>query len=104
LAELLNLIAGGTISGKIAKDVFEEMLTGGKSAKAIVAEKGLTQVSDTSIIEKAVDEVIAANPKEVERYRNGEEKVFGFLVGQVMKATRGKANPKVANEVLKRKL
>jgi aspartyl-tRNA(Asn)/glutamyl-tRNA(Gln) amidotransferase subunit B len=104
LAELLNLLAGGTISGKIAKDVFEEMLATGKSAKAIVAEKGLTQVSDTSIIEKAVDEVIAANPKEVERYRNGEEKVFGFLVGQVMKATRGKANPKVANEILKKRL
>ncbi len=104
LAELLNLIAGGTISGKIAKDVFEEMLAGDKSAKAIVAEKGLTQVSDTSIIEKAVDEVIASNPKEVERYRNGEEKVFGFLVGQVMKATRGKANPKVANEILKKRL
>jgi aspartyl-tRNA(Asn)/glutamyl-tRNA(Gln) amidotransferase subunit B len=104
LAELLNLIAGGTISGKIAKDVFEEMLVTGKSAQAIVVEKGLTQVSDTGIIEKAIDEVIAANPKEVERYRNGEEKVFGFLIGQVMKATRGKANPKVANEVLKRKL
>jgi aspartyl-tRNA(Asn)/glutamyl-tRNA(Gln) amidotransferase subunit B len=80
------------------------MLASGKSAKAIVAEKGLTQVSDTGIIEKAVDEVIAANPKEVERYRNGEEKVFGFLVGQVMKATRGKANPKVANEILRKKL
>ncbi|MGH7451772.1 MAG: Asp-tRNA(Asn)/Glu-tRNA(Gln) amidotransferase subunit GatB, partial [bacterium] len=104
LAELLNLIAGDTISGKIAKDVFEEMLATGKSAKAIVAEKGLIQVSDTSIIEKAVDEVIAANPKEVERYRNGEEKLFGFLVGQVMKATRGKANPKVANEILKKRL
>jgi aspartyl-tRNA(Asn)/glutamyl-tRNA(Gln) amidotransferase subunit B len=104
LAELLNLIATGTISGKIAKEVFDEMLAGGKSAKAIVAEKGLTQVSDTSIIEKAVDEVLAANLKEVGRYRNGDEKVFGFLVGQVMKATRGKANPKVANEVLKRKL
>jgi len=104
LADLLNLIAGGTISGKIAKEVFEEMLVGGKSAKTIVNEKGLLQVSDTSIIEKAVDEVIAANLKEVERYRNGDEKVFGFFVGQVMKATRGKANPKVANEVLKKKL
>jgi aspartyl-tRNA(Asn)/glutamyl-tRNA(Gln) amidotransferase subunit B len=104
LAELLNLIAGGTISGKIAKDVFEEMLASGKSAKAIVDEKGLLQVSDTNIIAKAVDEVIAANPKEVERYRKGEEKVFGFLVGQLMKATRGKANPKVANEILKKRL
>jgi len=103
-AELLNLIADATISTKIAKEVFEEMLASGKSAKAIVAEKGLVQVSDTSVIEKAVDEIIAANPKEVERYRSGEEKVFGFLVGQLMKATRGKANPKVANEVLKKKL
>ncbi|MCI0690988.1 Asp-tRNA(Asn)/Glu-tRNA(Gln) amidotransferase subunit GatB [candidate division KSB1 bacterium] len=104
LAELLNLIAGSTISGKIAKDVFEEMLAGGKSAKVIVDEKGLLQVSDTSMIAKAVGEVIAANPKEVERYRNGEEKLFGFLVGQVMKATRGKANPKLANEILKKAL
>jgi len=103
-AELLNLIADGTISTKIAKDVFEEMLASGKSAKVIVAEKGLVQVSDTSVIEKAVDEIIAAHPKEVERYRSGEEKVFGFLVGQLMKAMRGKANPKMANEVLKKKL
>jgi len=103
-AELLNLIAGGTISAKIAKEIFEEMLASSKSAKAIVAEKGLVQVSDTSVIEKAVDEIIAAHPKEVERYRNGEEKVFGFLVGQLMKAMRGKANPKVANEILKKKL
>ncbi len=80
------------------------MIATGKSLKAIVAEKGLTQISDTSIIEKALDEVIAANPNEVERYRNGEEKVFGFLVGQVMKATRGKANPKVANEILRKRL
>jgi len=103
-AELLNLIADTTISTKIAKDVFEEMLATGKSAKAIVAEKGLVQVSDTSVIEKAVDEIIAAHPKEVERYRSGEEKVFGFLVGQLMKATKGRVNPKVANEVLKKKL
>ena len=104
LAELLNLIADGTITNKIAKEVFEEMLAANKSAKIIVAEKGLVQVSDTSIIEKAADEVLATNPKEVERYRSGEEKVFGFLVGQLMKATRGKANPKVANAILKKKL
>ncbi|MDZ7361409.1 MAG: Asp-tRNA(Asn)/Glu-tRNA(Gln) amidotransferase subunit GatB [candidate division KSB1 bacterium] len=104
LAELLNLIANNTISGKIAKEVFDAMLASGKSAKTIVAEKGLVQVSDASIIEKAVDEIIAAHPKEVERYRSGEEKVFGFLVGQLMKAMRGKANPKVANEILKKKL
>jgi aspartyl-tRNA(Asn)/glutamyl-tRNA(Gln) amidotransferase subunit B len=103
-AELLNLIGDATISGKIAKEVFEDMLASGKSAKTIVAEKGLVQVSDTSVIEKAADEIIAAYPKEVERYRSGEEKVFGFLVGQLMKAMRGKANPKVANEVLGKKL
>jgi aspartyl-tRNA(Asn)/glutamyl-tRNA(Gln) amidotransferase subunit B len=103
-AELLNLINDATISGKIAKEVFEDMLASGKSAKAIVAEKGLVQVSDTSVIEQAADEIIAANPKEVERYRSGEEKVFGFLVGQLMKVMRGKANPKVANEVLKKRL
>lgn len=103
-AELLNLLADGIINAKIAKDVFEAMLTSGKAAKAIVAEKGLVQVSDTSVIEKAVAEIIAAHPQEVERYRNGEEKVFGFLVGQLMKATKGKANPKVVNEVLRKKL
>jgi aspartyl-tRNA(Asn)/glutamyl-tRNA(Gln) amidotransferase subunit B len=103
-AELLNLIADGTISAKVAKEVFEEMLTSNKSAKAMVAEKGLVQVSDTSVIEKAVEEIIAAHPQEVERFRNGEEKVFGFLVGQLMKATKGKANPKVANEVLRKRL
>ncbi|MCG3118619.1 MAG: Aspartyl/glutamyl-tRNA(Asn/Gln) amidotransferase subunit B [bacterium] len=103
-AELLNLMAAGTISAKIAKEIFEAMLTGGKSAKTIVAEKGLVQVSDTGVIEKAVDAIIAAHPQEVARYRNGEEKVFGFLVGQLMKATQGKANPKVANEVLRSKL
>jgi aspartyl-tRNA(Asn)/glutamyl-tRNA(Gln) amidotransferase subunit B len=104
LAELLDLIVNNTISGKIAKEVFDDMLASGKSAKTIVAEKGLVQVSDTSIIEKAVDEIIAAHPKEAERYRSGEEKVFGFFVGQLMKATRGKANPKMANEILKKKL
>lgn len=103
-AELLNLIFDATISGKIAKEVFEAMLASGKSAKIIVAEKGLVQVSDTSVIEKAADEIIAAHPQEVERYRGGDEKVFGFLVGQLMKAMRGKANPKVANEVLKKRL
>jgi aspartyl-tRNA(Asn)/glutamyl-tRNA(Gln) amidotransferase subunit B len=103
-AELLDLIANGAISAKTAKEVFEEMLAGNKSAQTIVAEKSLLQVSDAGILEKAVDEMIATHPKEVERYRNGEEKVFGFLVGQLMKAMRGKANPKVANEILKKKL
>ncbi len=104
LAEMLNLISSGTISGKIAKEVFEEMAQTGKSAKTIVSEKGLIQVSDTVVIEKAVDELLAAHPKEVGRYRGGEEKLFGFFVGQLMKAMKGKANPQMANEVLKRKL
>jgi aspartyl-tRNA(Asn)/glutamyl-tRNA(Gln) amidotransferase subunit B len=104
LAELLNLITDGTISVKIAKEVFDEMAATGSSAKTIVEQKGLVQVSDTSTIEKSIDEVLAANPKEVERYRNGEERLFGFLVGQVMKATRGKANPKMVNEVLRERL
>ncbi|MDZ7290083.1 MAG: Asp-tRNA(Asn)/Glu-tRNA(Gln) amidotransferase subunit GatB [candidate division KSB1 bacterium] len=104
LAELLNLITEGTISSKTAKEVFDEMVAAGRSAKDIVTEKGLVQVSDIGVIEKAVDEVIAANPKEVERYRNGEEKLFGFLVGQVMKHTRGKANPKMVNEILQKRL
>jgi len=104
LAELLNLILTGTISGKIAKEVFEEMAQTNKSAKAVVSEKGLVQVSDSSVIEKAVDELLASHQKEVERYRGGGEKLFGFFVGQLMKAMKGKANPQMANEVLKKKL
>ncbi len=104
LARLLQLIDDGTISGKIAKGVFEEMYQTGKKADAIVREKGLLQVTDTSEIEKAVDGVLAANSKEVDAYRKGKEKVFGFFVGQVMKATQGKANPQLVNELLKKKL
>ncbi len=104
LAEIIQLLEQGAISAKTAKEVFEEMLVSGKSAQAIVGEKGLQQVSDTAEIEKTVAEILAAHPKEVERYRAGEAKVFGFLVGQLMKAMRGKANPKVANEILKQKL
>ncbi len=104
LAELLQLLEQGAISAKTAKEVFDEMLVSGKPAQAIVGEKGLQQVSDTAAIEKAVAEIIAAHSQEVERYRAGEAKVFGFLVGQLMKAMRGKANPKVANEILKHKL
>ena len=104
LAELLQLLEQGAISAKTAKEVFEEMLASGKPAKAIVGDKGLQQVSDTAAIEKAVAEILAAHPQEVERYRAGETKVFGFLVGQLMKAMRGKANPKIANEALRKKL
>jgi aspartyl-tRNA(Asn)/glutamyl-tRNA(Gln) amidotransferase subunit B len=104
LVGMLNLIDDGTISGKIAKSVFEEMYRTGKNAADVVKEKGLTQISDTSEIEKAVDEVIAKSPKEVERFKGGDEKLLGFFVGQIMKATKGKANPQVVNELLRKKL
>ncbi|MCP4747573.1 MAG: Asp-tRNA(Asn)/Glu-tRNA(Gln) amidotransferase subunit GatB [Desulfobacteraceae bacterium] len=104
LAQLLKLLDEGAISGKIAKTVFEEMSSTGKPPKQIVEEKGLVQVSDTSIIEKEIDAVIAANPNEVERYKDGQKKLIGFFVGQVMRATKGKANPKMVNELLMKKL
>jgi aspartyl-tRNA(Asn)/glutamyl-tRNA(Gln) amidotransferase subunit B len=104
LVEMLNLIEKGTISGKIAKTVFEEMYKTGKDAEVIVKEKGLVQISDAGEIEKVVDDVVAKNPKEVERYKAGEEKLIGFFVGQVMKLTKGKANPQMVNELLKKKL
>jgi aspartyl-tRNA(Asn)/glutamyl-tRNA(Gln) amidotransferase subunit B len=104
LGELVRLIADGTISGKMAKTVFDEMYQTGKAPRLIVEERGLVQLSDARVIEEAVDAVLAANPSEVERYRNGEEKLMAFFVGQVMKATRGKANPGVVNVVLKQRL
>jgi len=104
LAGLLNLIDDGTISGKIAKSVFEEMYRTGRNAEDIIKEKGLIQISDSGAIEKAIDEVIARNPKEAERFRAGDEKLISFFVGQVMKSTRGKANPQMVNEILKKKL
>ncbi len=104
LADMLKLIDKGTISGKIAKAVFEEMYRSGRNAEEIVREKGLVQISDESAIEKLVDEVIAGHPKEAERFRSGDEKLLGFFVGQVMKATKGKANPQMLNELLKKKL
>ena len=104
LRELLDLIDNGTINRNIAKTVFEEMFSTGKSAGEIVKEKGLEQVTDTGAIEAAVDAVIAANPKEVERFKGGEEKLISFFVGQVMRETKGKANPAVVNEMLKGKL
>jgi aspartyl-tRNA(Asn)/glutamyl-tRNA(Gln) amidotransferase subunit B len=104
LAALVRLIDAGTISGKIAKTVFEEMLATGADPAAIVAEKGLTQVSDEAPILAAIDEVLAANVDKVAEYRGGREKLMGFFVGQVMKATQGKANPGKVNELLKRRL
>ena len=104
LAELLKLIAEGTISGKIAKSVFEEMYRSGKRAEEIVLAEGWVQVSDAAELEKIVEQVLVTNSKEVEAYRKGKEKLFGFFVGQVMKATQGKANPQMVNEILKKKL
>ena len=104
LAGLLRRIIDNTISGKIAKDVFEAMWTEGGEADAIIAAKGLTQITDSGAIDSAIDAVIAANPKQLADYRGGKDKLFGFFVGQVMKATQGKANPAQLNELLKAKL
>jgi aspartyl-tRNA(Asn)/glutamyl-tRNA(Gln) amidotransferase subunit B len=101
---MLSLIEKGTISGKIAKTVFTEMYKTGRDPESIVKEKGLLQISDESAIEKAVDEIIAKYPAEAERFRAGEEKLLGFFVGQVMKATKGKANPQMLNDLMKKKL
>lgn len=104
LAEMLALIEQGTISGKIAKTVFEEMFATGKEALVIIKEKGLTQISDEGELARLVEDVLAANPGVVDDYRNGKEKAFVFLVGQVMKATRGKANPEIVNKLIKKKI
>jgi aspartyl-tRNA(Asn)/glutamyl-tRNA(Gln) amidotransferase subunit B len=104
LAQLVQLIDQGRISGKIAKTLFEEMLKCDQAPLQIVAEKGLEQVSDSASIESTVDHVLAANAKQVEQYKSGNEKVYGFLVGQIMKATAGKANPQKVNEILRSKL
>jgi aspartyl-tRNA(Asn)/glutamyl-tRNA(Gln) amidotransferase subunit B len=104
LTALLKLIEAGTISGKIAKTVFDEMWATGQEPARIVEEQGLVQVSDTGAIEQLVDQILAANDAQVAQYRGGNEKVFGFFVGQVMKASKGKANPALVNELLKSKL
>jgi aspartyl-tRNA(Asn)/glutamyl-tRNA(Gln) amidotransferase subunit B len=104
LAALLKRLVDGTISGKLAKDVFEAMWAEGKDADTIIEAKGLRQITDTGAIEKAIAEVMAANPRQLADYRAGKEKLFGFFVGQVMKATAGKANPAQVNELLKRML
>jgi aspartyl-tRNA(Asn)/glutamyl-tRNA(Gln) amidotransferase subunit B len=104
LGGLLDLIADGTINGRIAKDVFEDMVETGADAAAIVEKKGLRQVTDTSAIEAAVDAVLAAQADKLAEYRAGKDKLFGFFVGQVMKAMAGKGNPALVNDVLKKKL
>ncbi len=104
LAGLLKLVDGGSISAKIAKTVFDEMAASGKPPAAIVAEKGLSQINDTGAIEAVVQDVLERNPEEVAAYRGGKTKLMGFFVGEVMKATRGQANPKTVNELLRQKL
>lgn len=104
LAGLIALISDNTISGRIAKDVFAEMVATGKDAGKIVEEKGLKQVTDMGAIEKIVDEVLAANPAQIADYKAGKDKMFGFFVGQIMKKSGGKANPGIVNDLLKAKL
>jgi len=104
LSALLDLMADATISGRIAKDVFDEMFETGKAPQEIVKDKGLEQITDSAEIEAAIDAIIAANPDQVEDFRGGNEKAIGWFVGQVMKATGGKANPKLVNELLRKKL
>jgi aspartyl-tRNA(Asn)/glutamyl-tRNA(Gln) amidotransferase subunit B len=104
ITELLNFVEDGTITGKMAKDVFAAMVDTKKTAKQVIDEKGLKQVSDSVELEKVVDKVINDNPAEVEKYRAGKKNVIGFFVGQIMKDTKGQANPKMVNEILTKKL
>ncbi|MDO8721715.1 MAG: Asp-tRNA(Asn)/Glu-tRNA(Gln) amidotransferase GatCAB subunit B, partial [Syntrophales bacterium] len=97
-------IEAGTISGKMGKEVIEEMYRTGKSPRAIIEEKGMVQITDEGELTKIIARVVEANPIQLEQYRGGKEKVFGFFVGQVMKATQGKANPQLINDLLKRRL
>jgi aspartyl-tRNA(Asn)/glutamyl-tRNA(Gln) amidotransferase subunit B len=102
LAEMIRLIQDGTISGKMAKDLVEAMYQSGKPPQAIIAEKGLVQITDGEALSRTIGEIVAANPAQVEQFRAGKEKVFGFFVGQTMKATQGKANPQLVNDLLKK--
>jgi aspartyl-tRNA(Asn)/glutamyl-tRNA(Gln) amidotransferase subunit B len=104
LAELIGLIDRGTISGKIAKDILPELIEKGGSAGELVEKKGLIQISDTGELEKIIDGVIAAHPQELEQFRGGKTKLKGFFVGQVMKQTGGRADPKLTNQLLGKKL
>ena len=104
LGGLIDLITDGTISGRIAKDVFEEMFATGAGAKSIVEAKGLTQVTDAGEIESVIDGILSGQEAKIAEYRAGKDKLFGFFVGQVMKQSGGRANPKLVNELLRRKL
>ncbi len=104
LGELLKLVGAGEISNKLAKEIFEKMFSTGEAAPVIIEREGLKQISDTGALEKIVDAVIAANPKQLEQYRSGKTTVMGFFVGQIMRATKGQADPAAVNELLKKKL
>jgi aspartyl-tRNA(Asn)/glutamyl-tRNA(Gln) amidotransferase subunit B len=104
LAAMIGLIQEGTISGKMAKEVSEEMYRTGKAPETIIKEKGLVQITDEFAIAQTIAEIVGKNPEQLAQYRAGKEKVFGFFVGQVMKATQGKANPKLINDLLKKTL
>ena len=104
LGELIDNIESGKVSNRLAKDIFEEMCETGKLPSDIISEKGLSQISDEGELEKLVNSVLSANPENVEKYKNGKDKLFGFFVGEAMKLSKGKANPKILNELLKSKL
>ena len=104
LGELIDNIESGKVSNRLAKDIFEEMCETGKSPRDIISEKGLSQISDEGELENLINDVLLANPKNVEKYKNGKDKLFGFFVGEAMKLSKGKANPKLLNELLKSKL
>ncbi|MCX7984901.1 MAG: Asp-tRNA(Asn)/Glu-tRNA(Gln) amidotransferase subunit GatB [Bacteroidetes bacterium] len=104
LAEMVDLLVDGTISSKIAKEVFEEMLTSKETPRCIIERKGLMQINDPGVIGKVLDEILTRHAQQVEAYRSGKTQVFGFFVGETMKAMKGKANPKIVNELLKHKL
>jgi aspartyl-tRNA(Asn)/glutamyl-tRNA(Gln) amidotransferase subunit B len=104
LGELIALIGKGELTGKLAKEIFPKMYASGDSARDIMEREGLKQISDSGALEKIIDDVLAANPKQVEQYKGGKATVIGFLVGQVMKSSRGQANPATVNELLKSKL
>ena len=104
LGKMIAEIEKGTLSGKMAKQVFSEMWSSGKDPLTIIKEKGLVQITDNSAIEKLIDDIIAANPGQVEQYRLGKDKLFGYFVGQVMKVSKGQASPDMVNDLLKSKL
>ena len=104
LGELIDNIESGKVSNRLAKDIFEEMCKTGKSPSDIISEKGLSQISDKGELEKLVNDVLIANPQNVEKYKNGKDKLFGFFIGEAMKLSKGRANPKILNELLKSKL